>query len=149
MPAQDAYYYDYEDADREDARREARAARRRCSAPSCGCVSPCDGYYADEDEADEDCGGGRGGCPGCDGCEKAAQTYTVRRARRAYPGIKPGELYLHTGVRIYQRGGPTHQRRVMQTALSPAGRARAAAHLAAGGSRRITLALVVQLQVRS
>jgi hypothetical protein len=140
MPCFDASYYDYEDGDREDARREAAAARRRRNQTP-------EWYDADDtDDTDEDCGGGRGGCPGCDGCEKATQVYRIRRARKAYGGIQPGDLYLETGVRIFQTAGPVRQRRVMRTALSAAGAALAAAHLDAGGSRRIDLAFVVRME---
>ena len=132
MPAQDASYYAYA----ADLDRPTRcSSRRSCAAPSCGCVSPCDSYYGDEEL--EDCGGGRGGCPGCDGCEVSRQTYRIRRARVAHrttagQTIAPGDFYGETSVRIYQRGGPVLQRRRVLDAMTPAGHA---AWLAAGAPR--------------
>ena len=130
MPCFDASYYDYEDGDREDARREAAAARRRRNQTP-------EWYDADPDDTDEDCGGGRGGCHGCDGCEVSTQVYRIRRARVAHrttagKTISPGDFYGETSVRIYQRGGPVIQRRRVLDAMTPAGHA---AWLAAGAPR--------------
>ena len=114
MSAQDASYYDYEDGDREDARREAAArARRRWSSPEC----------ADDEDEVEDCGGGRGGCSGCDTCEKSSQVYRIRRARVAHRTsagqlIAPGEYYGEVAVCIYQQHGPFIQRRRVLHACS-------------------------------
>lgn len=118
----DASYYDYEDGDREDARREAAAARRRRNQ------TPEWYDAADPDEEAEDCGGGRGGCPGCDGCEVSTQVYRIRRARVAHrttggQTIAPGDYYGEVSVRIFQRGGPVIQRRRVLWPLTPRGQA--------------------------
>jgi hypothetical protein len=132
MSAQDASYYDYDDGDREDARREAAArarARARLGSPP---------EWTDEDEV-EDCGGGRGGCPGCDGCEVARQVYRIRRARVAHRTtggqvIAPGDYYGEVAVRIFQRGGPVIQRRRVVYAMPATG---VAAWFKAGSPRRV------------
>ena len=122
MPCFDASYYDYEDGDREDARREAAAARRRRNQTP-------EWYDADPDEEAEDCGGGgRGGCPGCDGCEVSTQVYRIRRARVAHRTtggqvIAPGDYYGEVSVCIFQRGGPVIQRRRVLWPLTPRGQA--------------------------
>jgi len=113
----------------------------RCSAPACRCDAPCDAYYrkhyADED-AEKDCGGGRGGCPGCTDCREATARRFIRVSRRDRLDargrlIRAGEHYGVVERAEYQRGGPILRRSRQVWALSAAGRSQ---WEAAGSPRR-------------
>lgn len=99
---------------------------RRCSAPACHCVSPCDAHYSNQDEYEErECPGWRD-CDGCESCEDTSLRYYFRRARRAHTGIggKPipvGAVYALIETVQYRKGGPFVQRTRRKFAISPTG----------------------------
>jgi hypothetical protein len=79
--------YDYYRA--EDARERRR---RSCRAPSCRCVSPCDAWYEDREEPEEE--------------EETTSRTRYVVARKARGSVLPGDLVAVTTGFTYEVDGP-------------------------------------------